>query len=199
MKDNLPTGEPNQTITLMEKIQEPARHGDEAWSLLEPVPVSRVFERIKRDLLVNGSPQVTTLQEIEEALTRIEVTAAAAVEATGVPSLSPQSPCWMAEHPLAANEADAPGGMDPILQPPEQDDVAAVTNTPPATSARPTQLALDSLFATLPMPVIPTPPPAKAVAVGRRVRLRKQYNTCTKRRSARIAKQPALPTMERLT
>uniref|UniRef100_A0A0E0KW94 Uncharacterized protein n=1 Tax=Oryza punctata TaxID=4537 RepID=A0A0E0KW94_ORYPU len=165
----------------MEKIQEPVRHGDEAWSLLEPVPVSRVFERIKGDLLVNGSPQVTTLQEIEEALTRIEVTATAAAVATGVPLLSPQSPRWMVEHPLAANEPDVPGGMDPILQPPEQDDVAAVTNTPPATSAMPTQLALatltqlalDSLFATPPMLVIPMPPPAKAVAVGRRVRLRK--------------------------
>lgn len=41
------------------------------------------------------------------------------------------------------------------------------------------------------------PPPTRKVAVGRRVKLRKRYNTGAKRRSARIAKQPALPTMER--
>lgn len=78
-----------------------------------------------------------------------------------------------------------------------------MTNTPSGatttttTSVTPAQLALDSLFATPPMAVIPMPPPIRKVAVGRRVKLRKQYNTGAKRRSARIAKQPALPTMER--
>lgn len=205
--------------------------------------MSRVFARIKGDLSANVSPQETTLQEIEEALARMEVAAAAATEE---PLLSPQSPCWTAAHLPAANKADTlvlqlPGqhivaeaattnmprgamttamsSVSPTqlalpvankadvlaLQSPEQNVVAeaAATNTPSGatttttTSVTPAQLALDSLFTTPPMAVIPTPPPTRKVAIGRRIKLRKQYNTSAKRRSAHIANQPALPTMER--
>ncbi|KAB8095170.1 hypothetical protein EE612_022944 [Oryza sativa] len=142
LKDNLAAEEFNQTTTLMEKIQEPAREGDEAWSLLEPIPVSRVLARIKGDLPANVSPQETTRQEIEEALARMEVAVAAATEE---PLLSPQSPCWTAVHLPAANKADTI-----VLQSPGQNIVAeaAATNTPRGvtrtamTSVTPTQLAL---------------------------------------------------------
>lgn len=223
-----------RAATLLDKVRDPVATGDEAWSQHELIPVKRVFARINNDLRVSSTMtgMTTSLQEVEAALTKLELTAEAAADAVLDPALSLVSPCWaVASLPTASDAVMATvateivtatgphDGSSKFLSPgwtaatpaalavamsPTSEDVTPVLEVLDALDGAPAQRSpvnpVDQLFMAPPQAIMSTPPTTKLVAACPRVRLRrlrKQVCSGNKRRSARIAKQPALPTMER--
>lgn len=223
----------------------PAKPRIEAWfqnAAWESIPVEHAFARIKSALPPPTSR--TTCQQVEEALLRIELAAAATDPPVGEPFLQIDSPPprvtspALAQGPVLSSPVATGGGVNlemtgdaggkggHLMLPPsppavqvvptgamEIDDIVA----PPPPSPVATQLAqaaasaspistgvLDALFASPPQPIIASPPRspprspcARPLHMGRRLKIRTRQHSQPTRRSERIAKQPARPTMER--
>nr|CAE05639.2 OSJNBa0038O10.5 [Oryza sativa Japonica Group] len=193
----------------------------EAWfggTTWKPVPVARVFGRIREALPATPTVETpTTCKQIEEALMRLELAAAAACT-PGDDTLLPQpmSPAPLAASPPrhledlasdAAADKILPASLPGALLPQE---MTLMPATPPPlalelgslTESASSPCAIAGLF-TLPPPAIIASPPCstlpclRPVVLTRKVKLWLRQHSQVTRRSERLAKQPTRPTMER--
>ncbi|EEE55243.1 hypothetical protein OsJ_03125 [Oryza sativa Japonica Group] len=179
----------------------PAKPRIEAWfqnAAWEPIPVEHAFARIKSALPPPTS--TTTCQQVEEALLRIELAAAATDPPWGKGGhlMLPPSPPAVQVVPTGAME------IDDIVAPPPPSPVATQLAQAAASASPISTGVLDALFASPPQPIIASPPRspprspcARPLHMGRRLKIRTRQHSQPTRRSERIAKQPARPTMER--
>ncbi len=94
--------------------------------------------------------------------------------------------------------------IDDIVAPPPPSPVATQLAQAAASVSPISTGVLDALFASPPQPIIASPPRspprspcARSLHMGRRLKIRTRQHSQPTRRSERIAKQPARPTMER--
>ncbi|EEE67621.1 hypothetical protein OsJ_25187 [Oryza sativa Japonica Group] len=207
--------------TAMEDLAIRSSTGTEAWfsgTAWKPVPVARVFGRIREALPATPAVETpTTYQQIEEALMRLEL-AAAAARTPGDDTLLPQpmSPAPLAASPPRrledlASDAVAdkilPAPLPGALLPQEMTHMPA---TPPLSALEPGSLperasspcAIAGLFTSPPPAIIASPlrstlPCLRPVVLTRKVKLRPRQHSQAIRRSEHLAKQPARPMMER--
>jgi len=144
----------------------------------DDIPVPLVFGRIKGALQAPNLEQEPTVEMVEAALDRLEV--AAHQDHDGCVDLGLHTPLGGASSTPALDMAAATG--------------AGAAPQPPPLEVQPPVVALDAFFA--------SPPRAAAALVEPQVdqkvkaRPRRTYSMANVRRSARLAKRPALPAVQ---
>uniref|UniRef100_A0A0D9ZN96 Uncharacterized protein n=1 Tax=Oryza glumipatula TaxID=40148 RepID=A0A0D9ZN96_9ORYZ len=204
-----------EDLAIRSSTRTEAWFGGTAW---KPVPVARVFGRIKEALPTTPTVEMpTTCQQIEEALMRLEL-AAAAARTPGDDTLLPQpmsSAPLVASRPRRLEDLASDAAADKILPAPLPgallpQEMTLMLATSPPSALEPGSLpesasspcAIAGLF-TLPPPAIIASPPRstlpclRPVILTRKVKLWPRQHSQVTRRSERLAKQPARPTMER--
>uniref|UniRef100_A0A0D3FY43 Uncharacterized protein n=1 Tax=Oryza barthii TaxID=65489 RepID=A0A0D3FY43_9ORYZ len=204
-----------EDLAIWSSTRTEAWFGGMAW---KPVPVVRVFGRIRKALPAMPTVETpTTCQQIEEALMRLEL-AAAAARTPGNDTLLPQP---MSPAPLAASlprhleDLASDAAADKILPAPLPEallpqEMTLMPATPPPLALEPGSLtesasspcAIAGLFILPPPAIIASPPRStlpclRPVVLTRKVKLWPRQHSQVTRRSERLAKQPARPTMER--
>jgi hypothetical protein len=156
-----------RVCSLVDRLDGLSGQGDAAWSEGELVPVPRVFSRLRADLVLAPVPSVA---EVERALDGLQVRLHQGAGGGGGGDKDSQNAnTGNTGSAIALNLNDNAGAND--------DDAAD-------------SRGVDALF-TAPTPVVLQPP------ATRRLRQRRAFDMSAVRRSARLAKKPAVPAVER--
>jgi hypothetical protein len=156
-----------RVCSLVDRLDGLSGQGGAAWSEGELVPVPRVFSRLRADLVLAPVPSVA---EVERALDGLQVRLHQGAGGGGGGDKDSQNAnTGNTGSAIALNLNDNAGAND--------DDAAD-------------SRGVDALF-TAPTPVVLQPP------ATRRLRQRRAFDMSAVRRSARLAKKPAVPAVER--
>ena len=147
---------------------------DSFFPMFDDIPVPLVFERLKGALQGTTDEQEPTVEMVGAALDRLEVAARQGHDEPIMPML-----------PASLLDAD----VDTTAAP-----AASAAAGTPTQNDRPPEMALDSFFATPPRPAVLAMPQVQRKAPARP---RRSYDMSNVRRSARLAKKPALPAVQR--
>uniref|UniRef100_J3MP14 DUF4283 domain-containing protein n=1 Tax=Oryza brachyantha TaxID=4533 RepID=J3MP14_ORYBR len=184
-----------QELTVLEKSQDPVQTGNEVWSPKAIIPAKRVFERILQDLaLVHGDLELMT--------TVLDGVVVPMLQDTGAGDIGHMDHTAVDDDEEAASNAELPPldtvvvDMTTVIDQATRD---VDTLPPKPNDSTPPKLIMqvNELFVPPPKLIISTPPATAGAVVGRRAKPRLLPSSTNTRRSARLARQPALTAMER--
>ncbi|XP_040384518.1 uncharacterized protein LOC107305206 [Oryza brachyantha] len=184
-----------QELTVLEKSQDPVQTGNEVWSPKAIIPAKRVFERILQDLaLVHG--------DLEPMTTELDGVAVSMLQDTGAGDIGHMDHTAVDDDEEAASNAELPPldtvvvNMTTVIDQATRD-VDTLPPKPNDSTLPKLIMQVNELFVPPPKPIISTSLATTGAVVGRRTKPRLLPSSTNTRRSARLARQPALTAMER--